>query len=58
MPFELKNARATYQRAMVTMFHEYIHKIMEVYIDDILVKSKQDQEHIQGLKEVLNILQR
>lgn len=40
MPFGLKNAGAIYQRAMITMFHQHIHKIMEVYVDDILVKSK------------------
>jgi len=38
MPFGLKNAGATYHREMVTMFHKHIHKIVEVYIDDILVK--------------------
>lgn len=34
------NAEATYQIAMVTMFHEHIHKMLEVYVDDILIKSK------------------
>jgi len=37
--FGLKKVGATYKRAMVTMFHEYIHKMMEVYVDNILVKS-------------------
>ena len=36
MPFELKNAGATYQRVMTAMFHDFIHKTMEVYVDDIL----------------------
>ena len=58
MPFGLKNAEATCQRAIVTMFHEHIHKIMEVYIDDILVKSKQEQDHLQALEEVFTIFQR
>lgn len=40
------------------MFHEHIHKIMEVYVDDILVKSKQGQDHLQALEEVFTILQR
>lgn len=35
---DLKNAGDTYQRTMITMFHELIHKFVEVYIDDILFK--------------------
>jgi len=38
MPFGLKNVGATYQRAMTSMFHDIIHKIVEVYVDGILVK--------------------
>lgn len=40
MPFGLKNAGATYQKAMVTLFHDMIHKKMEVYVDDMIVKSR------------------
>ena len=50
MPFGLKNARATYQRAMIDMFHDFIHKIVEVYVDDILIKSKNKEDHVQDLK--------
>ncbi|XP_072087277.1 uncharacterized protein [Arachis hypogaea] len=39
IPFRLKNARVTYQHAMSTIFHEYIRKFMEIYIDDVIVKS-------------------
>jgi hypothetical protein len=39
MPFGLKNAGATYQMAMNSIFHNMIGKYMEVYIDDIVVKS-------------------
>ncbi len=35
MPFGLKNAGATYQRAMVTLFHDLMHKQIEVYVDDM-----------------------
>ena len=35
MPFGLKNARATYQQAMVTLFHDMMHKEIELYVDDI-----------------------
>jgi hypothetical protein len=38
MPFDLKNARATYQRAMMTLFHDMIHKEIEVYMDDMIAK--------------------
>ena len=40
MPFGLKNAGATYQRAMKTIFHDIMHKNMEDYVDDTLAKSK------------------
>ena len=50
MPFGLKNAGATYQRAMTTMFHDFIHKIVEVYVDDIFIKSKKKEDHVQDLK--------
>jgi len=43
MPIGLKNARATYQRAATTILHDMIHKEVEVYVDDMIVKSK-DQE--------------
>ena len=38
MPFGLKNAGATYQRMATTMFHDMIHKEVEVYVDDMMVK--------------------
>ena len=40
MPFRLKNAVTTYQRAMMAIFHDMIHIDMEVYVDDILAKSR------------------
>ena len=45
MPFRLKNAGGTYQCAMMAIFHYMIHIDMEVYVDDILVKSKTRSEH-------------
>lgn len=38
MPFRLKNARATYQRAMTAIFHDMIHHEVEDYVDDLVVK--------------------
>ena len=50
IPFGLKNAVTTYQRAMIAMFHEFIHKIVEVYVDDILIKSKNKKDHVRDVK--------
>jgi len=50
MPFGLKNAGATYQRPVTTLLHDLIHKEVEVYVDDIIVKSKDREGHIQALK--------
>ena len=40
MPFGLKNAGVTYQRTTTAVFHDIMHKEMEDYVDDIVVKSK------------------
>ena len=44
MLFGLKNAGATYQRAMTALFHDMIHKEMEVYVDDMIAKSWAEEE--------------
>ena len=46
-----KNASATYQREMNAIFHDMIGHHMEVYIDDIMVKSKRDNEHVNHLRK-------
>lgn len=56
IPFGLKNARATYQRLVNMMFARQFGRTMEVYIDDMLVKSKEAANHIIHLKESFNIL--
>jgi len=53
MPFGLKNAGATYQRAMMAIFHDMMHVHMEVYVDDVLVKSRTRQGHADVLRLVL-----
>jgi hypothetical protein len=58
MPFGLKNVRATYQRMMTTMFGSQIGKTVEVYIDDMLVKSVRKEDHLAHLREVFEILRR
>ena len=49
MPFDLKNARATYQRLVNHMFRPQIGQNVEVYIDDMLVKSLDEGSHLDDL---------
>ncbi|XP_012846973.1 PREDICTED: uncharacterized protein LOC105966948 [Erythranthe guttata] len=56
MPFGLKNAGATYQRLVNTMFADLIGRNMEVYIDDMLVKSAKAENHLKDLEECFAIL--
>nr|XP_016450222.1 PREDICTED: uncharacterized protein LOC107775063 [Nicotiana tabacum] len=56
--FSLKNARATYQKLVTKMFQEYLGKTMEVYIEDMLVKSTQAGDHIQHLSDTFQILRK
>jgi hypothetical protein len=53
MTFELKNAGATYQRAMNYIFHELIGKIVEIYIDDVVIKSLNHDTHLEDVKRTL-----
>jgi hypothetical protein len=50
MTFGLKNAGATYQRAMNLIFHDLLGNIVEVYIDDIVVKSASLNSHLADLR--------
>ena len=56
MPFILKNAGAIYQRLVNKMFNKQIGRNMEVYVDDILVKSKEELVHLDNFKETFTIL--
>ena len=49
MPFRLKNAGATYQSVATTLLHNMIRKEVEVYVDDIIVKSKEMGGHLGAL---------
>ena len=53
MTFDLKNAGATYQRAMNLIFHDLIGIILEVYIDDIVIKSASLSHHLADLRRAL-----
>ena len=56
MPFGLKNAGATYQRLVNKMFQKKIGASLEVYIDDMLVKSVKAELHITHLAEAFQVL--
>lgn len=56
MPFGLKNAGATYQRLVNQMFEKQIGRNVEVYVDDVFVKSKEEEDHLDDLKETFNTL--
>ena len=58
MPFDLKNADATYQRAIVTLFHDMMHKEIEVYVDDMIAKSKQWKDHVEVLRKLFKRLRK
>ncbi|XP_012837505.1 PREDICTED: uncharacterized protein LOC105958047 [Erythranthe guttata] len=51
MPFGLKNAGATYQRLVDKMFKDQLGRNMEIYVDDMLVKSQKASNHLEDLKE-------
>ena len=56
MPFGLKNAGATYQRLVNRMFKMQMGTTMEVYIDDMLVKSTITELHIAHMSEAFQVL--
>src|SRR2546425_3006379 len=53
MPFGLKNAEATYQRMATTLFHDMIHKDLEVYIDDMVIMTRSQEEHVAALEKFM-----
>ena len=56
MPFGLKNTRATYQRATVTLFHDMMHKEIKVYVDDMIAKSHTPRDHLIDLRKLFKLL--
>ena len=58
MPFDLKNVGSTYQRMMTKMFKPQMGKNVEVYIDDMVVKSKLVSEHVKDLGNIYGVLRR
>ena len=51
VPFGLKNIGATYQCATTTLLHDLIHKEVEVYVNDMILKSKDGEGHILALRK-------
>jgi hypothetical protein len=58
IPFGLKNVGTMYQREMVILFHDMMHREVEIYIDDILAKSKKEDDHVQVLRRLFERLQK
>ena len=58
MPFGLKNAGSTYQRMMTRMFELQLGKNIEIYIDDMVVKSKVVSEHLRDLGNIFEVLRK
>ncbi|KAH0737071.1 hypothetical protein KY290_035776 [Solanum tuberosum] len=58
MPFGLKNVEATYQRAMQNIFDDMLHKRVECYVDDLVVKTKQVEHHLEDLRIVFERLRK
>ncbi|GKV49730.1 hypothetical protein SLEP1_g56466 [Rubroshorea leprosula] len=58
MPFDLKNAGATYQKMVTIVFRAQISRNLEVYVDDIVVKSLKAKDHLADLEETFNNLKK
>ena len=58
MPFDLKNTGSTYQRMMTKMFEPQLGRNIEVYIDDMVVKSKVVSGHVGDLANIFGILRK
>ena len=58
MPFRLKNAGATYQRDATTLFHNMMHRDVEVYVDDMIVKSRDRADHLVALQRFFERIRR
>ncbi|PHT55362.1 hypothetical protein CQW23_03848 [Capsicum baccatum] len=58
MQFGLKNDGATYMRSMTIIFHDMMHKEIEVYVDDVIIKSKSQADHVKDLRKFFERLRR
>jgi hypothetical protein len=58
MSFRLKNAGATYQRAIQLCLADQLHRNIEAYVDDVVIKTKSHDEFITNLAETFSYLRR
>ena len=58
MPFGLKNVGSTYQEMMTRMFEPQLGNNIEIYVDDMVVKSKVVSEHLGDLGDIFDVLRR
>ena len=58
MPFGLKNAGTTYMRVITTIFHDMMHKEVEVYVDDVIIKSRTQADHVRDLRKFFERLRK
>ena len=58
MSFGLKNARSTYQKMIMRMFEPQLGKSIEIYVDDMVVKSKVVSEHLGDLGSTFGVLRK
>ena len=56
MPFGLENVGATYQKAMMIIFHDFFDNLIECYVDDLVVKTKERENHPHDLRKVFEKL--
>ena len=56
IPFGLKNVEKTYQQAMVSLFHDLMHKEIEVYMDNMIAKSRTPSDHLIDLRKLFKRL--
>ena len=58
MLFGVKNAGATYQRVVTTLFHDMMHRDVEVYVDNMIVKSQDRVDHLAALERFFERIRR
>ena len=56
MPFDLKNAGVTYQRAIINLSHDMMHKEVKVYVENMIAKSKKGKNHFEVLRKLFKRL--
>ncbi|XP_070020753.1 uncharacterized protein [Nicotiana sylvestris] len=58
MPFSLKNTGVAYMRVMAAIFHNMMHQEIEVYVDDVIIKSRMQDDNVQDLRKFFEYLRK